>query len=215
MNSIDFGILRFQCTEPTKASFWTEKSIRPCQKLPLRIPSLTMVSEPIPLENYHSTMAPRWIPPDRCCLQNSQYLTNTFIVKASAFSEEHLFNRQEMAFVLTLDEEFETLLNDLQYMFGRQGLAKLYLCHKDSMHRCEAIQETNLATCLIRLQKSPTQWGIDIQFAKRPRGMRSMPSGHENDDASERSSGLPGRGLLDVVVDDNPGLSPSNVRPEA
>ena len=167
--------------------------------------------ERVPLEKYHSSLARRWIPADRKCLQNAEYLTNTFIVKASAFPEEHLCNRQGMALVLSLDEDYGTLLDDLHYMFGEQGLAKLYLYDKNSEHRCRVISEENLGDCLIWLRQSPTKWRLDIQFVKRPKGLIVIPEEQSKDVAFAGCIGWPEWEVLDMEAGDEIELLPNNV----
>ena len=170
-----------------------------------------MVSEGIPLEQYQCSLAKRWIPANSRCFQNSEYLTNTFIAKASAFPEAHLCNRQGMALVLSIDEDYWTLLNDLHYMFGEQGLAKLYLCHKDSEHRHRKINEENLRSCLIWLRQSPTKWRLEIQFAKVPKGQPVIKSENGKHVTSVGSSGGPHWQAVNMGAGNGVDLLPSDL----
>ena len=135
-------------------------------------PSSEMPSSWVPHNHCHSTSARQWIHPNSDCLKDGFYLNNTFTVNASAFPEEHISNRCGMKLVLTREEDFDTLLEDLDLMFGRQGTPKLYLCRKISGLRDCAIKEQNLAHSLIQLRTWPTKWSIDIEFPRRPKAVQ-------------------------------------------
>ena len=115
---------------------------------------------------------------NKSCLSDGSYLANTFSVSTSVFPEDHVLNRRDMLLVLTREEDYGTLLNDLDLMFGRQGLPKLYMCRKSSCHREYAIHSENLAQSLYRLQMSPSKWRLDVKFPKRTRSAH-MPSMEE------------------------------------
>ena len=74
-----------------------------------------------------------------------------------------------MKLVLTREEDFDTLMDDLDTMFGGQGIPKLYLCHKISGARECPIKERNLAQSLIQLRTWPTKWKIEIEFPRKPK----------------------------------------------
>ena len=128
-----------------------------------------MAHSRIPHDHHHSRAARRWIPANKSCLSDGSYLANTFSVSTSVFPEEHILNRRDIFLVLTREEEFGTLLDDLNLMFGSQGLPKLYMCRKSSHRREYAIQSENLVQSLYRLQTRPSRWRLDVQFPKRIR----------------------------------------------